>query len=367
MSLQEEIQSKAKEIQTDGYPISIGELINMYDENEIDVNPEFQRFFRWSEAQKSKLIESILLGIPIPPIFVSQRESGEWDVIDGLQRLSTIFEFVGILKNLKGESKSPLTLQATEFLPSLDGKVWENKLDPENSFSREERINFKRAKLDVKIIKATSDKDAKYELFQRINTGGSPLTYQEVRNCLFIMLNREFYTWLTELNSIDSFQNCIPITERQKEEQYDMELVVRYLVSKFGRLEKVRGDEDVHALLTEEMLYIIEENKIDQHQEKETFVKTFSYLDSLLSDDSFKKYDQRTNRYRGAFSQVIFEAIIVGISENIDKLMEINPDIIRNKIKDIFQKNDYNQIIKKRPVVRMKELTLFSRELFSNG
>src|SRR5680860_1286658 len=103
MSLEQEIEEKKKEISTDGYPMSIGELISLYKERELDIHPEFQRFFRWSPLQKTKLIESILLGIPVPSIFVSQREDGVWDVVDGLQRLSTIFEFIGVLRDDQDE------------------------------------------------------------------------------------------------------------------------------------------------------------------------------------------------------------------------------------------------------------------------
>lgn len=98
MSLQEEIDKRRQEIRTDGYSMSIGEWISLYENHELDIHPEFQRFFRWSAHQKSTLIESILLGIPIPPIFVSQRADGVWDVVDGVQRLSTIYEFVGFLE-----------------------------------------------------------------------------------------------------------------------------------------------------------------------------------------------------------------------------------------------------------------------------
>src|ERR1700690_4336180 len=99
----EEIETKAQTIHTDAYPMSIGELISVYKDEELDIHPEFQRFFRWTELQKSKFIESILLGIPIPSIFVSQREDGVWDVVDGVQRLSTIFEFTGVLRNEDGK------------------------------------------------------------------------------------------------------------------------------------------------------------------------------------------------------------------------------------------------------------------------
>src|SRR5438132_4452 len=108
--LQQQIDERRKEIHTDGYPMSIGEIQNLYAEGDLDIHPEFQRFFRWSPEQKARWIESILIGIPLPSIFVSQQPDGKWDVIDGLQRLSTIFEFMGILKDDKDQPVKPLVL-----------------------------------------------------------------------------------------------------------------------------------------------------------------------------------------------------------------------------------------------------------------
>src|SRR3972149_5896196 len=102
MGLDEEILKERAYIRSDGYPMSIGELINLYRDGELDIHPDFQRFYRWEKEQRSRLIESILLGIPIPSIFVSQRADGVWYVVDGLQRLATIFELVGALKDEQG-------------------------------------------------------------------------------------------------------------------------------------------------------------------------------------------------------------------------------------------------------------------------
>src|SRR4028119_390265 len=124
MSLQGEIDLVRAQVRTDGYPVSIGEWLSIYEKGEVDIHPEFQRFFRWSNRQKSRLIESIFLGIPIPQVFVAQRPDGVWDVVDGLQRLSTIFQFTGILKDEDGHLLPPLVLDATKYLPSLAGKVW---------------------------------------------------------------------------------------------------------------------------------------------------------------------------------------------------------------------------------------------------
>src|SRR5579859_4912379 len=115
MSLQQEIDEQRSEIRTDEYGMSIGELISLYQNQELNIHPEFQRFYRWTPAQKSRLIESILLWLPIPPIFVWQTKDGVWDVIDGLQRLSTIFEFLGILKKEDGTSVAPLVLAKPKY------------------------------------------------------------------------------------------------------------------------------------------------------------------------------------------------------------------------------------------------------------
>ncbi len=95
MPLEKQIAALRKEINTDRLSMSIGELQSLYEKGELDIHPKFQRVLRWSDAQKTKLIESLVLRIPIPPIFVAQDESGRWDVVDGVQRLGTIFEFWG--------------------------------------------------------------------------------------------------------------------------------------------------------------------------------------------------------------------------------------------------------------------------------
>lgn len=125
MSLQDEIDRGSREIATDGYRMSIGELISLYKDGDLDLHPEFQREYRWKLSQKSRLIESILLVIPLPSVFVFQRTDGVWDVIDGLQRLSTILEFAGELKDEAGATLPKLQLAKTRYLPSLDGRYWD--------------------------------------------------------------------------------------------------------------------------------------------------------------------------------------------------------------------------------------------------
>ena len=229
MGLDQEINARRAEIRSDGYPMSIGELLNLYRDGELDIHPEFQRFYRWDDEQKSRLIESILLGIPIPSIFVSQREDGVWDVVDGLQRLSTIFELIGQLKDSSGTTLEPLTLRKTKYLPSLEGRMWEHD-DPSKSLGTANQLIIRRAKLDMKIILRESSESSKYELFQRLNTGGSLLTDQELRNAILIMVNPDAFRWIEDLARDENFQTCIALSDRSLSEKYDLDLVTRFLV-----------------------------------------------------------------------------------------------------------------------------------------
>jgi len=252
MSLQKEIEQKSKEIHTESLSMSIGEIISMYTQCDLDIHPEFQRFYRWSNYQKTKLIESILLNIPVPPIFVAQRTDGIWDVVDGLQRLSTIFEFIGILKDHKGKNVPPLELEKTSLLPSLEKKLWQSK--GANSFSDAQQRYFKRSRLDFVIIQKESDPSSKYELFQRLNTGGSSLTPQEVRNCLLIMNNEEYFEKLKILSEYQPFIDTINLSDKNIDEQYDKELVSRFLVLKDKSPRDLTNIPDLGIYLDDELI-----------------------------------------------------------------------------------------------------------------
>ena len=96
--LEQAVSDERKRLSSDRLDISFGELINLYKNDELIIRPEYQRLFRWSETQKTALIESILLSIPIPPIFVAEDKNGVWELVDGLQRVSTFISFFGELK-----------------------------------------------------------------------------------------------------------------------------------------------------------------------------------------------------------------------------------------------------------------------------
>lgn len=321
MSLQEEIDKTSKEIYADSYPMSIGELMSLYKDDELDIHPEFQRVFRWSLLQKSKLIESILLGIPLPSIFVSQRDDGVWDVIDGVQRLSTIFEFIGIFKGENGNIFPPSKLLKTNYLPSLENKMWETD-DELNSLTNAQRINFKRSKINIQIIRKESDPNIKFELFQRLNSLGTNLSDQELRNCLLIMLNRDFYDWLKELGNYKPFLNSLCLTERALEEQYNLELALRFIIFKNVEIEEmkaIKGFPYLGEFITDKMTQYAKSPDFDKVKEEQVFKDTFDFINNTLGENAFKRYNTERNKFEGRFLLSSFEAVGIGIGSNIDK------------------------------------------------
>jgi hypothetical protein len=129
--LKEEIEAAKRAVNTDTVQITIGEVANMYNQGELNILPDFQRLFRWSDDRKSNFVESILIGIPIPPVFVYEDQNGNWELIDGLQRVSTLLEFMGLLKDVDTNELRRSKLLKTKYLPSLEGMVWHAEDDSE--------------------------------------------------------------------------------------------------------------------------------------------------------------------------------------------------------------------------------------------
>jgi Protein of unknown function DUF262 len=338
--LQEEIDKSRAIIRTDGYSMSIGEWISLYERAEIDIHPEFQRFFRWSPKQKSRLIESILLGIPIPQIFVAQREDGVWDVVDGLQRLSTIYQFAGILRDEENHPIPPLVLEQTKYLPSLQGKKWDDAEDPENSLTTSQRLIIKRSKIDVSIILRESDEASKYELFQRLNTGGSPLSEQEVRNSILVMINRDMYRWMRRLAENPDFVECVALTDRALDEQYDMELVLRFLVFRTLDERELSRIGDLGDYLTDKLSDMARNKEFDFKEEELAFSTAFGLLRKTTGSDSFKKFDSEKGKFMGGFLVSGYEVVAIGVGYNYKVVSDANLEI-EPLIRGVWQKEQF--------------------------
>lgn len=324
------IQNKRTYFKTDNYSMSIGELKNLYEDNELIINPEYQRLFRWSEGQKVRLIESVLMGIPIPTIFVYQDNDGKWEVVDGLQRISTLLQCMGVLKE-NAEKKETLVLKGTKYLPELEGFSWDNS-EEEKQIPESLKLAIRRSKLNITIICSESDSNAKFEIFQRLNTGGSNASNQEIRDNIMVMMSPERYRWFDELSNNESFRTTISISERQEKEQYHKELLLRYVALSTYVYDSTK---DVSDFLDDITYKIIGEEEDACSMIKTKFEKTFKLIDLALSDKAFKK------EQKGKFLESAFEAIAVGLSKNIDSYDINDIEDIKQKIVDLYNQPFY--------------------------
>lgn len=363
-NLKVEIENRKKKYKTDRYSMSIGEITFLYKDKEIIINPELQRFFRWNISQKSSFIESILLGIPLPSIFVYQTEGGEWELIDGLQRVSTLLEFMGILrKGEEGEVYPASTLVATEQLQSLEGVTWK-------SLSQEIRLDIKRTSISVEIIKKELDQYGKFEIFQRLNANRLALSNQEMRNSILVMLNKEFFFWLKELSNISDFKACISIPKRLEQEQYYMELVLRYLVFLHFDI-KSKELNSINDFITQKMEVIAKDqlSTFDFDKEKERFERTFAEL-RIIGENVFKRYNIEKNRYVSEFSESVYDPIVVGVAHNInDYNTEEDRKILKEKMKNIWTQDVFLLANRKSDIPRyrlskLSKLIPFAKEYF---
>jgi hypothetical protein len=366
VALEEQIATKAKEIHADGYPMSIGEVLSLYRDGDIEIHPEFQRIFRWDNDQKSGLIESILLGIPIPPIFVSQRTDGVWDVIDGVQRLSTVLQFVGMYRDEGGNLAEPLTLSSTEYLPDLAGYRWEVSGSEGRVFSEAMRRDFKRAKLEFRIIRKESDSNAKYDMFQRLNAG-TRLSEQEARNCLLVMLNRAMYTEITRLSGANDFRVVCQVSDQKESQAYYQELVLRFFCQADYNGGASELPREFGEYVTTWMRAAAKEfGGPGSNVDSAVFDRTFRILTESLGEDAMRRWDR--GRHLGPFSIACFEFVTSGLCANIDLWEQRPREELASRVRGIWSASQFRDTSGTgvSPRRRFPRLVLRSRDYFGS-
>lgn len=329
IELEAEVALARLAISSDGYQMSVGELTNLYRDKELVIRPEFQRFFRWSKTQKSRLIESLLLGIPLPSIFVAQTDKGVWEVVDGLQRLSTIFELQGDLLAPNGTLMPQLKLEGTKYLPSLDGMVWTHQ-DENLCLSDAQRLDIKRAKIDVKIIKRESSTQIKFDLFQRLNSYGTQLNAQEMRSALLVAASPEFFARVERMASHSDFRAVVGLSDKQIEERYDLELVTRFLVLHNWPQERITQTalRDLPQILDDEAVRLATAFPAGFAELERTFIDTFAHISVHGDEDVLRRWDSTKGEFRGPFLTSAFEIIALGLGYNIRNGIPIRSDLL---------------------------------------
>lgn len=340
--IDEQIDKKIGEVRTDSIDLSFGEIINLYSQKELIIQPDYQRLFRWSNQQKSRLIESILLELPIPQIFTIENSDGVLELIDGLQRVSSVIQFIDAEKldftDVEEKKLEPLQLEGCDQIPELNGKTFEN-------LTLRLKLRVKRASVRTVIIKRQSKPFLRYEMFKRLNTGGSILSPQEIRNCSSRMVGEQgikFYSFLQEKSSYFSFRNCTEtLSQEEKEQKGDEELVLRFFAAKNAQDLFNRSVRDWLDSYMEQILL----NKInfDYEVEDRDFNHLFDYLNRILGNGSFVRYRDRAPI--GALAPAYYEAVTIGVFQMLEQVQNIEDALVKDKIIQILQSEDFKRNI----------------------
>ncbi len=274
--------------------LSLQTIAQMVQSGAIDVSPKYQRRERWTPLAQAELIESFLINVPIPPVYLSEDDFGTYSVIDGKQRITTIHGFLS----------DQFALNGLEKFSEANGLKFSN-LPPELSNALKIRPYLR----VVTLLKQT-DPELKYEVFTRLNTGGEPLLPQEIRNALY---RGSFNDMLFESAGASFLHRQLKIVRMREtpyKEMQDVEAVLRFLSlsSNWQNFSgKMRHSLDAFAAVSRD----ISKQKIAVA--KKSFETALARCQLLWGDDAFKRY--QGTAYRDQFMSAMFDAQMIAASE----------------------------------------------------
>lgn len=300
-------------ITTYGADFLVDGIVSRFSNQDIYV-PDFQRSFVWTKPQASKFIESILLGLPTPGIFLYKEiETNKFLIVDGLQRLSTLRAFV------VGEpGKETRSFPLERVNPAYVGKRYED-LSPEDQ--RQINNTVIHATIFQQIDPSTDEdeKNSIYLVFERLNTGGTPLQPQEIRAALY---HGPFIEFLSDLNKVNSWRSIYGSPNPRRK---DEELILRFLAFLHAKNEY---KSPMVRFLNRFIAKNRKLNQLDAHYQKDVFDKTFSFISDALGSAAFRP--QRN------LNAAVFEAVSVVVA---------GKSLYETLTKEEFSKR-YNALIK---------------------
>src|ERR1700733_2272164 len=196
-----QLEKERRTVSFDTYDLAVRQILDMLATKDINIAPEYQRKFVWEGRRQSEFIESVFLGIPIPSLFMATNKDSTWDVVDGVQRLSSLVHFAGN----SGQRKAILGLEAAlqlggvEKLTTFNGKSFAD-------LPKSIQLAFATRSIRVTVLNDKSDLSVRFDLFERLNSGGVVLQPQEIRNCIY---QGKFNDQLKQLSEDPDFQQVV--------------------------------------------------------------------------------------------------------------------------------------------------------------
>lgn len=320
-------EKKQRELVVSVVDYNLSTLADLVSDNIIDTDPKYQRRFRWDTKRQSMLIESFLMNVPVPPIFLNEDEYGKYSVIDGKQRLRAITEFLA----------GRLELKNLQVFGEINGQTF-------NDLPQKLQSAFKtRPTLRAIIILSQSDKDVKYEVFQRLNTGGVKLNPQEIRNSAYPGLLNDL---ILELSVHKKFHHLLGIKNKNKsaiyQEMRDAEFVLRYFTFR-DKWEDFKGSmKRIMDKYMNENQHLLQPSIEVMGAE---FLSTLDLVEAAFGEHAFRRWIPEKNQWRGQVLASLYDAEMLGIREfTLGQIKGKRKEIIEG-LKALFEDETFRKSI----------------------
>jgi len=312
--------------------MSVYHLMKKKEKRELII-PKFQRNNVWSPEQKSQFVESIILSFPIPPLYFNKTIDSKYVVVDGLQRITTLNEFLD----------NDFALKGLKALPKFNDKHF-------SELPEKIRVRIEDRKLNIFSIASSVPLEVVYDIFNRINTGGTQLNRQEIRNCIFMGKSTRL---LSKLAAKDYFKTAINHGISPKRMK-DQEAVLRYLAFKINGYENYTGD--MSAFLEQTMKQINSMTNEDINALEVDFERVMKQVSHFFKVDNF-----RLPRKRARINIAVMESVSYFFSNNNDNFLNKNKLKIIENYYSLFNDNEYINAIKTSTGNKQRVYTRFNK------
>ncbi len=314
---------------------TVRELFTQISEGELDLAPDFQRDFVWKENQQVRLVESILLGIPLPAFYFNQDNSGAHQVIDGVQRLTTIRHFMSDALELKEEF--------LEYLGPLKGSKY-------STLDSATKRRFASTQVVAHVIEPQTPDEVKYDIFNRVNTGGSPLSAQEIRHCMSKTRSREFLRRLVEKQCFDQIMGGLfwkrePTGQlvRDNKRMADREIALRFCAFYTVPIEEYAPSLD--RFLLDFTHRLDKAGTLDLETIEAAFERAMKNCYAILGSGAFRRWPIGSNR-RGPLNRAIFESQAVALANYPLEVLLPHKEAIHSGLRNLFSDPEYDNAVR---------------------
>lgn len=286
--------------------------------------PPFQRNFVWNLSESSRLLESLLLGLPVPGIFLAQEpETGKMLVIDGQQRLlSLLYYFNGVFNPIEGEPKQRV-FRLNKVQPQFEGKTFEQ-------LESKDRMNLENCVIHATVVKQDApakDDTSIYHIFERLNSGGRKLQPQEIRTAVY------HGTFIDSINELNKHPSWRVIYGRVNERMKDQELIIRY----FAMLEDYLNYE---APMKDFLNRFVKKHRSDNGK-----IEEYATYFKQCCDIFLAAIESRPFRRVVAINVAFYEAAMVALTEKIRRDGIPSEEEVRRKYENLLVNEDFNNAI----------------------